>query len=37
MAITPHLEVAKEMFVTMRKRSLELGTLDGTLLALDEM
>jgi monoterpene epsilon-lactone hydrolase len=37
MAITPQLEVAKQMFVTMRKRSPELGTLDGTRLALDEM
>ena len=37
MAITPQLDVATQMFISMRKRSLELGTLDGTRLALDEM
>lgn len=37
MAVTPQLDVAKQMFISMRKRSLELGTLDGARQALDEM
>lgn len=37
MAITPQLESVKRMFISMGERSMELGTVDGSRLALEEM
>ena len=37
MAITPQLDTVKQMFVSMGERSLELGTVDGSRLAFEEM
>ena len=37
MAITPQLDKVKQMFISMSERSLELGTMDGSRLALEEM
>lgn len=37
MAITPQLEKVKQMFIAMGERSMELGTIDGFRLALEEM
>ncbi len=37
MAITPQLDAVKQLFISMSERSLELGTMDGSRLALEEM
>ena len=37
MAVTPQLDKVKQMFISMGERSLELGTIDGSRLALEEM
>ena len=37
MAVTPQLDTVKQMFISMGERSLELGTIDGSRLALEEM
>jgi monoterpene epsilon-lactone hydrolase len=37
MAITPQLDAAKQMFASMGERSQELGTVDGSRLAFEEL
>ncbi|PKB73281.1 MAG: alpha/beta hydrolase [SAR202 cluster bacterium Io17-Chloro-G7] len=37
MAITPQLDAVKQMFTSMGERSQELGTVDGSRLALEEL
>ena len=37
MANTPQLDTVKQMFISMGERSLELGTIDGFRLALEEL
>ena len=37
MAVSPQLDTVKQMFIAMVERSLELGTIDGSRLALEEL